>query len=161
MKRITIFIRVLAGTAFLAVSVLWLKELTERRARRAADVLMGQLLMRVGWDHDILIPVFWRDLKGVRYWPGWYISYSTYFAFGEPLSIYVDVFGRIRTANSQAFIELIAMSEKERCKKQAEMVREDIAICEKADREREQRMAEQHAAPPRSVPRTGPSEGAR
>ena len=147
--------------ALVVLSGLWLKELTERRARYAADMFMGQTLTRLGWEHDTFIPVFWHDLKGAWHWPGWYISYSTFFAIGEPLSIYVDVFGRVRTANMQVFADMVEMPEKQRIERQADMIRGDIAFWEKADRERAQRKAEQGAAPLPSAPQTVPSDGAR
>jgi len=151
MKKRDIFVRSVVAVTMLFLLTLWLKELTQRRARRAADDFMGHMLTRIGFDHDTFIPVFWHDHRGTRQWPGWFVSYSTHFAIGEPVSIYVDVFGRLTTANSDCFGELIEMPEDQRCKRQAEMIRKDIEFWEKADREREKRKAEQSVPPnPRS-----------
>jgi len=156
-SRIT---RIGVSLALIAVTGLWLKELTERRARRAADEFMGQCLTRVGWFHESFIPAIWHDGDGRRYGPVWAVSYTTYFALGEPLSLYVDLLGRVRSANSTEVIGWIGLGEEERCKKQAEMVNADIAFWAKVDQERQQRKAEQSAALLPRTPQAGRSEGA-
>lgn len=113
-------------------ALLWVKELTQRRSRHAADVFMGPLLTRVGFDGDSLA-LLWTDEDGHKRQPGWFVSYSTYFALGEPITLFVDLSGAVRWASSEGFQTLITLPEEERHKREVEMVKRDIESFEERD----------------------------
>lgn len=130
MKHKRILIRVAIVLLITILAILWLKELTQRRSRYAADAFMGHLLTRVGFDGDRFVP-FWNDVSGHRLAPGWLVSYSTHFAIGEPITLFVDLSGTVRWANAKDFQNLIALPEDERWKRQSEMVKRDIEYWKK------------------------------
>ncbi len=148
--------------AFATLTTLWLKELSQRHARQVADNFMSPSLERVGFFYQSFWP-FFRDADGHLCGPGWYVSYSSHFCLSEPLSIYVDLLGRVRTTSMRDFTELISMPEDQRMKRQIEMVEKDKKGFEELERQRTlmRQQAEQSAAPLPRAPQTGHSDGAR
>lgn len=109
---------------FAVLATLWLKELTQRNSRAVADRFMGPVLERVEFERQTFFP-YLLDIQGKLLGPGWYVSYSSRFCLGEPISIYVDLFGQIRTTNIKRFTNMIPMTEEQRSKEEMKIVMED------------------------------------
>lgn len=75
----------------------------------------------VGFRYETLQPLS-RDLTGRFCGPVWCVSYSSHSVIGEPIVIVVDIFGRIRSTNCDAFTDLIGLSDEQRIQKMSKMV---------------------------------------
>jgi len=117
MKRIkNIFVILL----ILTLAFLWLKELSEKRARQATDRFLGPTLEQYEWQSNWFWPLYIDSSDKLR-WLGWQISYVYRFGFIDSMDTFeVDWFGRIRKTNNELFYEWLALPEDERIEKQAE-----------------------------------------
>ena len=164
MKRKTIIVRICVIVAFLTVTVLWLGELTQRRARWAADHFMGPFLTRLGCDGTD----FWlfgpSDQQDKIVGPRWHVRYDSQFPgcyIDPPYTVRVDLLGRVRSVNRWELNALIGLPDEEIYRKIGQMVQEEVERDRRHAEEYKKMKAEQSAAPLPLAPQPGPSEGAR
>lgn len=105
----------------LALVFMWLKEVTERRARQSADQFLGPALEALDWCGDYFVPMW--NLEGKRHWFRWEMEYEYRIGFGEPVSVEVDLFGNICDAGNPTLRSWISLPEIERRKEQMKQVK--------------------------------------
>jgi hypothetical protein len=113
--------RILLALLFVVLLCLWLKELTERHARQAADRFLGPGLEQVEWRDDRLIWIR-HDTDGGTHHFRWQISYEERVGFGEPLALEVSLSGRVCKTGNPLIDRWLTLSDRERTKDQLEMM---------------------------------------
>ena len=116
---------ILTVFALALIAFMWCKEVTERRARQAADRFMGPTLEVFEWTGEHFVPWVWRDSNGEKHGFSWIVRYEPRVGIDWPLDVNVDLLGHIRAINNHKWDRWIGMSDSERKKEQLKQIEID------------------------------------
>lgn len=114
--------KICLGLLVVALSFLWLTELSKRRAREAADQILGPMLEALQWEGTRFEIVSMDYDRGLS-WANWVICYDNRFAFDGISRVQVDMFGNVRLIGDSVRNQWLAMSDEERRKTQLEILK--------------------------------------
>lgn len=114
--------KILTILVLATIIIMWIKEVTERRARRAADRFLGPTLDVLKWRGEHLTLWMRHDSNGKAPGPRWIVGYERRVGFDWPVDVEVDLLGHIRGINNEKLKDWINMSDSERTKEQEKLI---------------------------------------